>query len=187
VTSSDDAAAIWPRANFRVRIGDTDLGCCEVRGLCSETMIAAAGPASGGWEVTAGPNTPSGPTLSAGVADATLLDQLGGSPALSSGPGGMLQWTLTPLVLCRAIDGDRTLFEWRSEIIAGERALRDIEIALLGGPGGAPVQLWSLQDVWPWSWSGPVLNAVDSRVALEECALVYRSLQWLDNAEIGGT
>jgi len=187
VTSSDDAAAIWPRANFRVLIGGIDLGCCEVRGLCSETTIAAVGPGAGGSEVTAGPNTPNGPTLGVGVADNALLDQLGGSPALSAGAGAVLQWTLAPLVLRRAIDGDRTLFEWRANTVAGERDLREVQIALLAAPGGASVQSWLLKDVWPWSWSGPVLNAVDSRVALERCELVYRSLQWLDNPEIGGT
>jgi phage tail-like protein len=187
VTTLSEAATIWPRANFKVLIGDIDLGCCEVRGLSSETMVAAARPASIGSQVTSGSNTPKGPTLGIGVADAALADQLGGSPVASAGPAAVLEWTLTPLLLRRAIDGDRTLFEWRANVLAGARDLRNVQIALLAGPGGAPVQAWLLVAAWPWSWSGPTLDAVDSGVALEQSELVYRSLQWLDNPEIGDT
>jgi hypothetical protein len=190
MTSSDDVAKFWSRANFRVQIAGVDLGCGEVRGLGSATTpLTPADPApptsasSQADLIEAPPPPPAdGPILTSATAQGETLKALGGPAVLPPGVTA-LAWTLTPLSLRRAIDGDRTLLRWRANIVAGQADPRDVVIELLAAPAGAPVQVWLLRQAWPWSWSGPQLDAVISGVALEQAQLVYRSLHWLDNPQ----
>jgi len=89
------------------------------------------------------------------------------------------------LILRRALGASRELFEWRERILRGERDLRDVLVQVLDRPGGLPAHTWRLGGAWPCRWSGPVLNALEAGVALEELEIVYASLIWLDHYERG--
>lgn len=176
------ASVIWPRTNFRVIIGAVELACAEVYGFGSQTVAASAGADPGAGSTTAtgatAPQTPwandVGPWISA--------DPDGHPP---SAPGPVLEWTLTPVTIRRALDQSQALFTWRSAVVAGQPDTRDVMIQLLDSPLGQPVLTWILHDAWPLSWSGPVLDALAPGVALEQAELAYARLQWLNHPETG--
>jgi phage tail-like protein len=182
MSATNQAAVFWSQTNFRVIIGDVELGCTEMSGLGSQTV-----PGTGGAAV----NEPSKPATGA-TATGTPWDNSVG-PWIGAGlnrasrgsPIPALQWTLTPVILRRALDHSHTLFAWRSAVVAGQPDTRDVLIQLLDAPGGPPVLAWKLYDAWPLSWSGPVLDALAPGVALEQAELAYARLQWLDNPETG--
>jgi phage tail-like protein len=72
----------------------------------------------------------------------------------------LLEWTLTPVTIRRALDQDQALFAWRAAVVAGHRDTRDVLVEVLDSPRGQPVLTWLLHDAWPLSWSGPVLDAL---------------------------
>lgn len=109
-----------------------------------------------------------------------------GSETIAGSGGDLGESAYTPLILKRAVDGTRDLFAWRERIRGGERDLRRIVVELLDGPGGVPVQSWRVDGAWPRRWSGPVLNAVEGRVAVEEVEILYTGRVWLDNDDAGG-
>lgn len=143
MSSSSAARSQWLGSNFRVLIGEAELGCSEVLGLGSETAVGADGA-----------------------------------------PGASV---FTALVVRRALDNNRELFDWRAAIMSGTRDLRCIDIELLDEPGGATVQSWRIDGAWPCRWSGPMLNAITPTVALEEVEIVYSRLTWIDNSDSGGS
>ena len=111
-----------------------------------------------------------------GVSD---VHGLGSASELTPG-GGPGASSYTPVVLRRALGAGRELFAWRERIVEGQPDLRDVVVELLDGPGGSAVLGWRLEQAWPRRWSGPVLNALDAGVALEEVEIVYARLVWLD-------
>lgn len=192
------AGVIWARTNFRVMIGMVELACSEVRGIGSETAsssfpasprtvgtsagTAASGRAGLGADAAASGGT-SVPALGASPAGPTIGATPAGHPPKSNSP--VLEWTLTPVRIERALDDSRELFTWRAAIVAGQDDTRDVMVQLLDSPHGQPVLAWMLHDAWPLSWSGPVLDALASGVALEHVELAYAQLQWLNNPQTG--
>ncbi len=178
------ASVIWPRTNFRVTIGAVELSCAEVHGFASQTAAASAeadpGAASTSAGATVGTSTQTpwandvGPWIGA---------HANGHPP--SSPGPELEWTLTPVTIRRALDQSQALFAWRSAVVAGQDDTRDVTIQLLDAPRGQAVLTWILHDAWPLSWSGPVLDALQPGVALEQAELAYARLQWLNTPETG--
>jgi len=94
-----------------------------------------------------------------------------------------LRFSATPLppciVLRRALDGSRDLFDWRREAVAGEPALRDVEIVQLDRAGLAPVARWRLRGCFPLRWGGPCFDARAGAAAFEELELACAELEWV--------
>jgi hypothetical protein len=188
------ASVIWSQTNFRVVIGAVELGCAEVRGFGSQTVSASATVDVAG--AAAAPGAAGGPPAAATGATATptptpWANDVG--PWIAAGPNGhppsspipALEWTLTPVTIRRALDQSQALFAWRAAVVAGQPDTRDVMIQLLDAPRGQPVLAWMLYDAWPLSWSGPVLDASQPGVALEQVELAYARLRWLNHPETG--
>lgn len=119
----------------------------------------------------------SAPTLASDLASATVR------------PGtrqtGHVVWSAKPVrntvVFARAIDGDRTFYQWRRAALsedprAHDTATRDVEVSVLDAAGRAPVVTYRLVGAWPLRWSGPALDALVPSVAYEELEVVYHDL-----------
>jgi hypothetical protein len=178
----------WSQTNFTVLIDGVELGCRDVRGLGSTSALAPA-PAGTVATAPAGPEagTQAGdpPALMAGWAPPGALPGIPQPPLTAGGLPARLEWVLTPIVLSRGLDGNRLLYDWRANIVAGLADAREVVISLLDGAGGVPVQVWALNHAWPWSWSGPEFDAVVRGPVCERVELVYERLQWLDNTQTG--
>lgn len=83
------------------------------------------------------------------------------------------------VTLVRAVDGDRTLYDWRREAQDGKPALRDVALSLLDRPGGKPVHRWAAPEAWPVAWRGPLLDAMSGDLAFEALDFVCADLRWL--------
>lgn len=83
------------------------------------------------------------------------------------------------VVLRRALSRDTTLFDWRRAIVDGKNDRRTVTIHQLERAGGRIANSWRLVRAWPYRWSGPTLNALESGVAFEEVELSYDDLVWL--------
>jgi phage tail-like protein len=83
------------------------------------------------------------------------------------------------VVLRRALSRDTTLFEWRRAIVEGKDDRRTVTIHQLERAGGRIANSWRLVRAWPWRWSGPALNALESGIAFEEVELAYDDLVWV--------
>jgi phage tail-like protein len=86
------------------------------------------------------------------------------------------------VVLARAVDGDRTFYDWRRAALAADQrshegATRNVEVSILDAAGREPVLAYRLVSAWPVRWSGPALDALEASVAHEELELVYHDLQ----------
>lgn len=97
-------------------------------------------------------------------------------------PGRVL-WTAPPatgrLILSRAIDGDRTLYQWRREALDGKPAVRDLAIRQLDRGGTTVLNAWQAVNAWPLRWTGPTFDAIAGGIAFEELELVFTDLRWL--------
>lgn len=82
------------------------------------------------------------------------------------------------LLLTRALDGDRSLYEWRKEALSGKPAVRTVVIHHLERAGGDPLHTWAVTSAWPLRWAGPRYDALYGGVALEELELVFHNLTW---------
>jgi T4-like virus tail tube protein gp19 len=83
------------------------------------------------------------------------------------------------VVLRRALSRDTTLFDWRRAIVDGKNDRRTVTIHQLELAGGRIANSWRLVRAWPYRWSGPALNALESSVAFEEVELAYDDLVWV--------
>jgi len=83
------------------------------------------------------------------------------------------------VVLRRALSRDTTLFDWRRAIVEGKNDRRTVTIHQLELAGGRIANSWRLVRAWPYRWSGPALNALESGVAFEEVELAYDDLVWV--------
>jgi phage tail-like protein len=92
-------------------------------------------------------------------------------------------WQARPLpgrlLLRRAVDGDRTLYAWRREALAGRPALKDVVIRQLDRAGATALNAWRVSGAWPLRWTGPTFDALVADFALEELELVFSDLIWL--------
>lgn len=95
--------------------------------------------------------------------------------------GGVL-WSAPPepgrLVMSRAFDGDRTLYEWRREAMSGKPAVRDIAIRHLDRSSKNSLHLWQISRAWPLRWTGPRYDALHGGLAFEEIEVVFNDLTW---------
>lgn len=98
------------------------------------------------------------------------------------GPPAQVRWSAPPLhsrlVLARAIDGDRTLYDWRHEAMHGKSAIRHIVIEHLVRAGGDVLYRFELSHCWPVRWTGPTYDAFTGEIAFEELEVVYADLHW---------
>jgi phage tail-like protein len=83
------------------------------------------------------------------------------------------------VVLRRVLSRDTTLFEWRRAVVEGKDDRRTVTIHQLERAGGRIANSWRLVRAWPWRWSGPALNALESGIAFEEVELAYDDLVWV--------
>lgn len=97
--------------------------------------------------------------------------------------GGGPVWTAPPvpgrLVMRRALDGDRTFYEWRREAIDGKPAVRTVGIRQLDRAAKTTVNAWQLVNAWPLRWTGPTFDALYGGIAQEEIELAFTDLNWL--------
>lgn len=93
------------------------------------------------------------------------------------------QWTAPPLpgrlTLSRAVDGDRSLYDWRREALDGKPAMRTLVIRHLDRSGTETLHAWQLNQVWPVAWRGPLFDALDGGIAMEALDLAYSDVIWL--------
>ena len=82
--------------------------------------------------------------------------------------------------LRRAMTGDRTLYRWYREASRGKCPDQPVVVVQLDAPCGEPVNAWQLEEAVPVRWSGPCFDAHDAGLAMEELALRYASIRWLD-------
>jgi phage tail-like protein len=85
------------------------------------------------------------------------------------------------LVLSRALDGDRTLSDWRRSTLSTDPAVRaaatrNVQVRLLGADGNQVVSELRLHDAWPLRWTGPELDGLSVDVAWEHLEVVYTDL-----------
>lgn len=87
---------------------------------------------------------------------------------------GMLKYS--NVVLKRGVTrGDNEFFHWINTIRLNTVERRDIIISLLNEEH-EPVMTWQLRNAFPVRYSGPVLSANSSDVAIEELELAYEDL-----------
>ncbi len=112
------------------------------------------------------------------AADASQLEQREDPNALD---GVLWQAPRLPgrLTIARALDGNRTLYEWRREAQDGKPAVRSIEIRHLDRTGSETLYNWSVRHAWPIRWSGPRYDALHGGIAFEQLEIVYHDLVWI--------
>jgi phage tail-like protein len=81
------------------------------------------------------------------------------------------------IVLRRGITVDKSLWQWRQEVVAGKNARRDGAIVLLDEAGQA-LAAWNFRNGWPCRWEGPRLRAGRSRVAIETLELAHEGIEY---------
>lgn len=112
------------------------------------------------------------------AADPDGLKQLAGA-SRSGSPVWAAPVAPGRIVLARAVDGDRTLFDWRREAIDGKPAVRTVSIRQLDRAAKTVVNTWQLANAWPLRWTGPAFDALDGGIAFEEIELVFTDLNWM--------
>ena len=85
-------------------------------------------------------------------------------------------YKVTDVTLKRGLTGDLSLWNWINGATNGTVSRADVQIMLLDQTDN-PVLAWRLRNAWPCKWSGPVLNAGCSDVALEELVLCHEGLE----------
>ncbi len=87
-----------------------------------------------------------------------------------------LKWT--NLRLKRGVALGNDLFSWQSEFAEGKVQRRDGAVTLLNELR-LPVKVWSFRRGIPVRWTGPMLNASQSQVAIEELEIAHEGLRQL--------
>lgn len=81
------------------------------------------------------------------------------------------------IVLRRAITLNKDLFIWRMKLANGEADIRPVNILHLSA-GSEPVRQWWIEGAWPVRWSGPMLDSMASRPAMEEIEIAVSRIDW---------
>jgi len=92
---------------------------------------------------------------------------------------GRIQWA--PLRLRRGVAVGNDLWAWYQGFLEGRGKRKDGVVTLLNDAGD-PVRAWRFLRGLPSKWTGPMLNATQSTVAIEELEIAHEGLR----AEGGG-
>lgn len=80
------------------------------------------------------------------------------------------------IVLKRGImKGDNEFFAWMNTIQLNTVERRDITISLLD-ENHAPIMVWQVRNAFPIKYSGPILVANSSEIAIEELVLTHEGI-----------
>ena len=80
------------------------------------------------------------------------------------------------VTLKRGLTRDLSLWNWINAALSGNVNRTSVVITLLDQADN-PVLRWGLRNAWSCRWSGPVLIAGSSDVAIEELVLAYERLE----------
>ena len=80
------------------------------------------------------------------------------------------------MTLKRGLTRDLSLWNWINAAMSGNMNRASVVITLLDQADN-PALHWRLRNAWPCRWSGPVLNAGLSDVAMEELELAHEGLE----------
>jgi phage tail-like protein len=87
---------------------------------------------------------------------------------------GRVSWA--PLRLRRGVVADNSLLAWLSSFAEGRGKRRDGVVTLLNDVA-QPVRAWRFQRGLPTKWSGPVLDAAKTAVAIEELEIQHEGIR----------
>jgi phage tail-like protein len=76
------------------------------------------------------------------------------------------------VVLRRGVTGDLEMWQWIESAITGRPVRQNVTIALLNDDREVVVQ-WRLRNAWPARYTGPLLRAAGSDVAIETLELAH--------------
>lgn len=153
-----DPTARAAESNFRVYIGDEEVGVLSVSALHLVDARARDGQRS--EESSKGRPTR--------------------SSRRSGEDAGAEPWPgLQRVILRRAVDGSRVFHNWQQVSRAGKPDLRTVSIVLLSAAGGDPLHRWELANARPVRWSGPALDALSGELAMEELEITYEYVEWI--------
>jgi phage tail-like protein len=79
------------------------------------------------------------------------------------------------VVLKRGLTSDVSLWTWINTVVSGNIQRRAVQITLLDQADN-PVLVWRIRNAWPCKWSGPILNANSSEVAIETLEIAHEGL-----------
>jgi phage tail-like protein len=78
----------------------------------------------------------------------------------------------TNIVLKRGMTSDLSSWEWMQETLDGKLTRKAMSVALLSD-AGAEVLRFNFRETWPVKWSGPILNAETSDIAIETLEIAH--------------
>lgn len=79
------------------------------------------------------------------------------------------------VTLSRGVIGDSALQEWVTAVAGGTADRRNVTIQLLD-EDRTPVQQWRLRNAMPTELRGPMLDAMQNQLAVEQLVIVAESL-----------
>ena len=82
----------------------------------------------------------------------------------------------TDVTLKRGLTQDLSLWNWINNAMTGNVVRTPVAIILLDQADN-PVLVWKLRNAWPCKWSGPVLSAGSSEVAIETLQICHEGLE----------
>jgi phage tail-like protein len=82
----------------------------------------------------------------------------------------------TNITLKRGVSSDLSLWNWMSNALKGSVQRAAVSITLLDQADN-PQLRWNLANAWPCRWTGPVLVADSSEVAIETLEIAYEGLE----------
>jgi phage tail-like protein len=82
------------------------------------------------------------------------------------------------VTLKRGLTQDFSLWNWFNSGLTGTAVRASVAITLLDQAEN-PVWVWKLQNAWPCRWSGPMLAAGTSEVAIETLEICHEGLESL--------
>jgi phage tail-like protein len=80
------------------------------------------------------------------------------------------------VILKRGLTQDLSLWNWINSAMSGNVVRTPIAIILLDQADN-PVLIWKLRNAWPCKWTGPVLCAGSSEVAIETLQICHEGLE----------
>ena len=80
------------------------------------------------------------------------------------------------ITLKRGLTLDLSLWQWFANVLGGNVDRRDLTITLLD-QSEKPVLIWRIHKAWPCKWTGPILQANSSEVAIETLEITHEGLE----------